>query len=105
MEDADGEESGGVENAEDHIDGGKRGPDDVRSVPVLPWIGRLPEAGAEGVPVAVTGLGRARSAPGEGGEEGLLLRGGLCDRDEEHGACPWWSRGGVYEDVEGADNA
>lgn len=105
MEDSEGEESRGVEHAVDDVGGGEGGPEDIVSVPVVPGIGRLTDTGAVGIPAAGAVAGRARSAPGEGGEEGLLLRGGLCDRRDEHAACPWWSRGGVYEDVEGADNA
>ena len=37
-----------------------------------------------GVPVADTDVGEARTAPGEEGEEGLLLWGGLCDGNKEH---------------------
>ena len=87
MEDAEGEESGGVEDAVDDVGGGEGGPDDVRSVPVIPGIGRLTDTGAEGVPAAVAVPGRARRAPREGGEEGLLLRGGLCDGGEVHVVC------------------
>ena len=87
MEDADGEESGEIEHGIDHVERGEGGPDDVGSVPVVPWIGRQTDTGAEGIPVAVAGLGRARRAPGEGGEEVLLLRRGLCDRSEEHVDC------------------
>ncbi len=62
MEDADGEESGGVEDAVDDVGGGEGGPDDVRSVPVIPGIGRFAVAAAggrpPGVPVADTVWGR-----------------------------------------------
>ena len=45
-----------------------------------------------GIPAADTDVGEARTAPREEGEEGLLLWGGLCDRNEEH--CP----GGMEEE-------
>ena len=51
-----------------------------------------------GVPVADTDVGEARTAPGEEGEEGLLLRRGLCD--EENVACVM-ACGRVYEGCEG----
>ncbi|CAL8460940.1 g471 [Coccomyxa elongata] len=79
VEDVDGKESGCVENAVDYVGGGERCPHNVGPVPVLPGVGRFAVAAAVGIPVAVTGLGRARSAPREEGEEGLLFIGGLCD--------------------------
>ncbi len=91
MEDAYGEESSQIEHAVNHVEGGKGCRDDVRSVPVLPGIGRFAVAVAGGRPpgivVADTGVGEARTAPGEEGEEGLLFWGGLCDRSEEHVGC------------------
>ena len=50
--------------------------------------------------MADTDVGEARTAPREEGEEGLLLRRGLCDRDEEHVACVM-ACGRVYEGCEG----
>ena len=103
-EDADREEPGGVEDYIDNVGGGEGEPHDVRSVPVLPGIGRFAVAVAggrpAGIPMADTGVGEARTAPGEKGEEGLLFRRGLCDRDEEHVACVM-ACGRVYEGCEG----
>ena len=40
-----------------------------------------------GIPVAVTGVGKARTASREEGEEGLLLRRGLRDGSDVHVGC------------------
>ena len=57
-------------------------------LPVLPGIGRFAVAVAGGRPpgivVADTGVGEARTAPGEEGEEGLLFRGGLRNGSDVH---------------------
>ena len=98
-EDADGEEPGGVEDYIDDVGGGEGEPHDVEPVPVIPGSGGFAVAVAggrpAGIPMADTGVGEARTAPGEKGEEGLLFRRGLCDRDEEH---VWMCFDGVEEE-------
>ena len=102
VEDADGEEFGYVKNAVDYVGGGERCPHNVGPVPVLPGVGRFAVAAAVGIPVAVTSLGRARSAPREEGEEGLLFIGGLCDGSEMHVGCrDREACGRLYEGSEG----
>lgn len=70
------------------VGGVETGPHHVGSVPVIPGIKRFAVAAAKGcpvgIPVAVTGVGKARTATSDDGEEGLLLRRGLCDGSDVH---------------------
>ena len=57
VEDANSKESGCVEHAVDHIGGGERGPDDVRTVPVLPGVGGFAAARVIRLPIGIVAAG------------------------------------------------